>query len=414
VPTGCWLLISLVLTTRSQAAQTLPPDLVALTGRHLPKLIAVAPKEIVAVAERDGALLPVHVQIDQRFRADDRTAHFAFEAGDDRRPPHDGLGPDDLVLLALPEGGERLQVVPDDYTEIEVTDPSGGITRWFYLYRGALLLPPPLLRYDAAADRITGQDYAIGFSHQGTAVIDSLVLGDPADATNLIERSKARLDVDLALGIGSVHRSEDDVHVRATGLHVGPLRIIREAEVRGRMLLGLYSPPVRDNFIFYPHGFVLPTTIRLTPTARMIVRAVTLRISMDLTEAARGMTFQSEPEMPKPTVINGRGGMHGGSRPIGWYLLRRGTIGLLGWLQARPDIARDVTLYYRDDEAHSDAPEALAGEVGDHGFLFHHSGPLPSGEARLSSHAWILHGEQLDNPAAVLRTFGARPKVQVH
>jgi hypothetical protein len=404
----------LMLMTRLLAAQMLPPDLVALTGHELPQLMAVPPSEIVAVAQRNNTLVPVHVQVDPRWQDDDGALHYAFETGADPRPPRAGLGPDDLVLIELPEGGARLQNVPAGYSEVEVREPGDGTAHWFYLHRGTAAPLPPRLRYDAATDRIAGEDYTIGFSHQGTAVIDSLVLGDPANAFNLLDRSKARLDVDLALGIGSVHRSEDDVRVRTTGLHVGPLRIIRESEVRGRMLLGLYSPPVRDDFIFYAHGFVLPTTIRLTPTARMIVRSVTLRISMDLNAAARGITFRSVPEMPTPLVIDGHGGTRGGSSPIDWYLLRRGGRGLLGWLEARPDVAREVTLYYRDDERHPDVPEAVAGEIGDHGFLFRHSGALPPGDVRLSSHAWILHGAQLDDPAAVLRLFAARPEVQVH
>lgn len=404
----------LMLMTRLLTAQTLPPDLVALTGRQLPQLMAVPPSEIAGVAQRSSTLVPVHVQIDQRWQDDDGALHYMFETSTHPRPQRGGLGPDDLVLLGLSEGGERLQMVPVGYSEVEVREPGDGTTRWFYLYRGATAPLPPLLRYDAKTDRIAGEDYAIGFGHQGTAVIDWLVLGDPANAFNLLDRSKARLDVDLALGIGSVHRSEDDVRVRTTGLHVGPLRIIRESEVRGRMLLGFYSPPVRDDFIFYAHGFVLPTTIRLTPTARLIVRSVTLRISMDLNAAARGMTFQSAPEMPTPLVIGGHGGTRGGASPIDWYLLRRGRLGLLGWLEARPDVAREVTLYYRDDEEHPDATEAVAGEIGDHGFLFRHSGALPSGDVRLSSHAWVLHGAELDDPAAVLRSFAARPEVQVH
>ncbi|MGH3054506.1 MAG: hypothetical protein ACRDL7_05955, partial [Gaiellaceae bacterium] len=259
-----------------------------------------------------------------------------------------------------------------------------------------------------------GQDYVLGFSRSGSPVIDTLVLGDPAHDSNIIDRSKARLDVDLALGIGRLSRSEDDVRVRTTGLHCGPLRIIRECEVCGRMLMGIYSPPVRDTFIFYPHGFVLPTTVRLTPTARLLIRSVSLRISMDLVDAPGGITFQSDPEIPLPIAVDGQGGARTGTRPIGWYLLRRGQSGRLGWLEARDDIAGDVTLYYRDDRAHADPPEEMHGEVGDHGFLYRHSGPLPDGDIQLGSYGWVLHGEQLERPDIELRALVTAPTVRVH
>jgi hypothetical protein len=404
-----WLLGLLAVSTA--VAQELPPDLIALSGHQVPQLLGVPPVEITATVWRAGAPVAVHVQVDQRRRDADSRWQYAFEAGEEPHPAATpGLSADDLLLLASDEGGERTPAPPGT-VEIEVVGSDSS--RWFYLGRGRSPALPPLLVYDAGADRLRGLDYALGFSHSGSPVIDTLVLGDPEHSANIIDRSKARLDVELALGIGRIARSEDDVRVRTTGLHSGSLRIIRECEVRGRMLLGFYSPPVRDTFIFYPHAFLLPTTVRLTPTARMLTRDVTLRISMDLVDAGT-LTFQSEPEIPAPIAIDGHGGARGGTQPIRWYLLRRGDSGLLGWLEARDDIARDVTLYYRDDRLHADPPDGQRGEIGDHGFLFRHTGPLPAGDVRLSSYGWVLHGKQLERPAAELRAFATGPTVRVH
>ncbi|HUL99432.1 MAG TPA: hypothetical protein VLU24_08445 [Mycobacterium sp.] len=392
-------------------ADELPADIVALTGRELPRLLGAPHGELTATALHAGMQIPIHIQIDRRALTAEGRWQYIFDAS--AAPASPGLGEEDLVLLATGEGGERVRTPPAGTTEIEVLDAS-GTTRWFYLSRGTPSALPPLVSYDAAADRIRGQDYALGFSRNGTPVIDALVLGEPDHGSNILDRSKARLDVELALGIGKVTRTEDDVRIRTIGVHRGPLRVIRECEVRGRMLLGLYSPPVRDNFVFYAHGFVLPTTMRLTPTARMLTKSVTLRISMDLVDAAGGLTFQSEPEIPGAVPVNGLGGVRGGTQPVGWYLLRHDTMGLLGWLEAPADIAGDVTLYYRDDRAHADPPEQSPGEVGDHGFLYRHSRRLPAGDIRLSSHTWVLHGEQLDQPAAQLRAVASRPTVRVH
>lgn len=411
----CIPLCVLTMATSAVAAQELPPDVVAVTGAQLPHLFGVSTTEIVALASHGSNLAPTVFQIDQRYRAADGNLRYVFEAGDDLPPAHRrDFGPDDLLLLSVPDAGERLAAPPAGYTEIEVVDPRNTSHGWLYVGRGAAQSLPPRVRYDASTNRIAGADYAIGFSRSGTAVIESLVLGDPEQDGNILDRNKARLDVDLAFGFGHVSRSEDDVRVRTTGLHVGPLRIIRESEVRGRMLMGFYSPPVRDDFIFYAHGFVLPTTIRVTPGLRLLVRDVTLRISMDLDDTAIGMTFQSDPEVPAPITVDGSGGRRGGTRPIAWYLLRRGDVGLLGWLQARNDITAEVTLYYRDDRSNGDPPERSAGELADHGFLFHHTGVLPAGDVHLVSHAWVLHGQALDNAPAEVRFFATSATVRVH
>jgi hypothetical protein len=390
-------------------AHELPADLVAITGHELPRLLGAQPAEVTALALHGGTPTAIRVQIDQRRRTSDGRWQYVFEAGDQPQPatPPE-IGDNDLVVLLVDEGGERLQPAPPQSTEIEV-GRAGTDSRWFYLSRGTPAGLPPLLSYDAVADRVRGQDYLLGFRRNGTPVIDTLVLGDPDRNPNILDRSKARLNVDLALGIGHIARTEDDVRVRTTGVHSGPLRIIRECEVRGRMLLGLYSPPVRDNFIFYPHGFVLPTTVRLTPTARLLTRSVTLRISMDLSDAVRALTFESTPDLLPPVAIDGQGGSRSG-----WYLLRSADTGLLGWLEAPDEVAREVTLYYRDERTHADPPDRVPGEIGDHGFLYHHAGALPAGDVRLSSHAWILHGPQLERPEAELRALDSRPTVRVH
>jgi hypothetical protein len=409
----CGVLLSAALG-RGVRADELPADLIAITGHELPRLLGVQVADVAAVAMHAGQPTPVHVQIDQRRRSSEGRWQYVFEAGDDPHPAKPPLvGDDDLILLLVDEGGERLQPAPPWSTEIEVAR-AGRDSRWFYLARGSPAGLPPLLSYDAARERVRGQDYLLGFRRNGTPVIDTLVLGDPDRDPNILDRSKARLDVDLALGIGHIARTEDDVHVRTTGLHTGPLRIIRECEVRGRLLFGLYSPPVRDNLIFYPHGFVLPTAVRLTRTARLLTRRVTLRISMDLSAAARGLTFESAPDLLPSVAIDGQGGSRNGTQPIAWYLLRSANTGLLGWLEAPDEVARDVTLYYRDERTHADPPDGVPGEIGDHGFLYRHSGPLPAGDVRLSSHAWILHGARLDRPAAELRALDSRPTVRVH
>src|SRR5262249_35272003 len=146
-----------------------------------------------------------------------------------------------------------------------------------------------------------------------------------------LDRSKARLRLELPLGL-VVDRNEDDVRTRVTGEHAGPLRIVREMEVRGRMALGLYSRPTSDRFVFYADGFSIPTSVVISPTAAMLLGSIALRLSMDL-RTGSGLEFRSAPEVPVAIAITGHEGRRGGRAPLDWYLLRSGDTGLLGWLE---------------------------------------------------------------------------------
>jgi len=97
VPTwACAVPLIVAVGLRATRAQDLPPDIVAITGRELPRLLHAPLVDITALAAHAGALAPVHAQIDQRERADDGTWRYVFEAGDEPNTAHGaGFGADD-------------------------------------------------------------------------------------------------------------------------------------------------------------------------------------------------------------------------------------------------------------------------------------------------------------------------------
>jgi hypothetical protein len=413
----------MVSSTRLEGAEdaaheSLPPSLVGLDGREVPALLGAAPGDVRAFVASGRRRVPVPVQVDERFPQPPGGSQpptvFAYEAGaEPRRDPDAAFDADDLLLLPADAAGDRLPRA-DRSGLVEVEVQAAGRVAWLYIHADpSAPLPDPRVRYDARRDAVSGVAYRLASRPDRLAVLDELRLGDPEQAPNILDRSKARLELGLALGIGTVRRTEDDVAARTTGLHVGPLRIIREVEVRGRMLFGFYTRPVRDRFEYYGDGFSVPTTVWVARRYATLIRRISLRITMDLNDAARGMSFQSAPEIPRPLPIDGRQGQRGGERPLRWYLLRNAHVGLLGWLTADPRVLPDVSLYYVDDLDHPDPPEEARGQIGDHGFLYQRSADLPTGALRLTTHAWIVAGSDLSDPEAARRRFDERPTVRV-
>ncbi len=115
--------VFLLALAAAGAAHDLPPDVVAVSGRQLSRLLDTPPTAIIATRFDARGPAPAHVQIDQRARDADGRWQYAFETGEDARPPaHAGFGPDDLLLLATREGGERVHPAPLETTEVELGD----------------------------------------------------------------------------------------------------------------------------------------------------------------------------------------------------------------------------------------------------------------------------------------------------
>ena len=399
-------------TAAAEVVDDLPPSVVVLEGRDLPSLLGSRPNDLRAFALHDGLRLPVLLQVDERWRGDDEL-HYAYEAGPepvaDLDPTFDS---DDLLLFSPDDAGERLPAPEREAVEVQVRD--GDHLGWLYVHNDATAPQPgSSLSYDRSRDGVRGDHYFLARASGQSAGFDELRLGDPARAPNILDRTKARIDLQLALGLATLHRTQDDTIARTTALHIGPLRIVREVEVRGRVLLDLYTNPYRERFVYYRDGFSVPTVVWIGPRYVALLRSITLRLSMDLNENARGMTFMSAPELPQPLRIDGHAGRHGGALPLQWYLLRGEQFGLLGWLTADPDVLRNVTLFFDDDSARVNPPENVPGQLGHHGFLYRSPGQLPNGPVRLTTHAWVVTGNDLNDPAAARRRFDHRPTAVV-
>jgi len=407
-----WSVLLAAAPVRAQDGEDLPPSLIAIVGRELPRLLGSNPATLRAFVANSGTRVPVASQVDERWGSSG-DLHYAYETGPEPvADPDPTFDADDLLLLPADAAAEERLTDTDGLVEVEVR--SRTHSGWLYVQRDASGAPPRSpLTYDPSDDAVCGDRYLLARHAPHHALFDDLRLGDLSTAENLLDRTKARVDLELAFGLGTVRRTEDDTLARTTGLHVGPLRIVREVEVRGRLVFGLYTRPHRDRFVYYRDGFSIPTTVWTTERATSLLKSITLHLTMDLNEHARGLTFSSAPEIPTAIEIDGRGGPHGGSEPLQWYLLRNREVGLLGWLSADPGVVENVKLYYNDDMSQPDPPESVPGQFGHHGFIYRASGSIPRGALRLTTHAWVISGRNLDDPTSARGRFEERPTVVV-
>lgn len=152
-PRGMLLALLFVLAQPDSLSDPRP---VVLTGADVPALFGAAPDEIRASAVRDGRLVPIPVQVDERFVYDLATVYQGLTPDDCARrswcedlighvvmlgyaDPGTHVGPDpdpvldadDEIALMLADFGPRAELAPSGTVELAAT--AGGVTRYAYL-----------------------------------------------------------------------------------------------------------------------------------------------------------------------------------------------------------------------------------------------------------------------------------------
>ncbi len=154
--------LAVLLTAAAQAQPDFRP--VVLVGEQTPRLLGAVPDEVAAFALRDGSLVPIPVQVDERFVYDLASAYApAFEPRDCPRRAwcrdlrgqvvevgyadpntHVGADPDptldplDELAFMLRDFGRETEATPvgvDPASRTVVEVETDGATRTAYLYR---------------------------------------------------------------------------------------------------------------------------------------------------------------------------------------------------------------------------------------------------------------------------------------
>jgi hypothetical protein len=291
------LAISLIASSQSlAAAKTLQrvTDPVIVTGQQLPQLIGKDIGHIRVFAFRNGEVVAIPFQIDQRdskgcwvwdvvYRR-----RFSFEEEDfgaprKREPFTSGRGTvddEDPVGKALLDANDELVLMAEDtgdYSEapqaaigaamilsLEVSDPSNGTQGWFYVayYPGS---PPPLsktryMKYNAKQKTVESPIYSFHFSDQHMALIHNLQVNQ----ITIVDRIKVEGEVTLSMPVSGqkLRFDEDDIHGHTEGYIAGPVRIVKRNIARLSLAGGLLRAPevTCDNF-YYPHHAEIPVCL---------------------------------------------------------------------------------------------------------------------------------------------------------
>lgn len=330
-------ILALLLAASAQAQPDFWP--VVLTGEEVPRLLGAMPEEVAAFAVRDGVLVPIPVQVDERFVYDLADAYPpTLEPGDCPRgawcrdirgkvvevgyaDPNTYVGADpdstfdalDEVALMLRDFGPATDADPagvDPASQTVVEVENGGATRTAYLYHRTDPTPtldaeyvdytvsfergpyfeaydhggsmPPILGFPygyPSGDRVGSnpEDSRVTTAHYRARFADRWMLSELAagGGPNL-------LDMDMiGFGPGVCWRTP------YTGsLSEGAFVVNRSGPVRAiRVVVGFNSGPlVQQTWLFYDRVIETRSTLRVHPVPGVMSY-------LDLSEAATGMTY---------------------------------------------------------------------------------------------------------------------------
>jgi hypothetical protein len=214
-------------------------------------------------------------------------------------------------------------------------------------------------------------------------------------------------------------RSEADFETHSDGARAGPVRIVRGSRERLSMFLGLMSPPVEEEQIFFPDGFEFPIWFVKSGVMNRVATRLDVRAGPDWSSAAIGMRMRVEGE-PRDARVDGR--MEPEERRLTregptWNLLHGPEGAILTKLMARsgpggrPRVP--VRTEYLDDRDARDPPEREPGTLGGIAFAFHDLARLEPGEYHWAVVTRLLPRYREGDERGALAAIESPPRVSV-
>ncbi len=322
------------------------------------------------------------------FQIDERNEHgdwiFNFNKQGNPVPlKRTSLAPqDELVFMAKDAGaglkGGRLNMHEARVMEIQLTDPVDDARAYVYL---ALFKddPPPLspvhyIKYDPKDDRVSATLYTMAFSKKAPLSYDYYEIPESAggEGMNIFDGFKMRLDINTVLF--NIHRDEDDFKSRLVGYIQGPVRVIRRVANSMDIMLGIQSPSVLSDSMYYYDFFQFPTVVDIPIDLQRlyVVKKARLVTTTDFNHNALGMYFynSNNPKGLKITGTMSKTQEELNRSPYDWAVVS----GPQGAWMNRVVMGKDVPftkgLYFVDDETKKDPPENEPGQIGSTGYDF--------------------------------------------
>jgi hypothetical protein len=325
---GFRLLLLLCLIIISQTALARPAvgektlqrsaDPVIITGDALPQLIGKHIDNIRVFSFRDGVMVPIPFQIDQRdstgcwvwdviyrqpfqFDTEDPSAitlrkPFSHGPGtvDDEDPAGKSLldANDELVLMASDLGDFNPSPYSDSKAammlQVEISDTANGTHGWATI-AGYQDSPPPrsgtrYMEYDTDDRTVRSPIYHFHYSDKHAALIQDLEVYD----TPIIDRIriKGEITLDLPFTDGTIGFDEETILGYTEGYIAGPVRIIKRNIAHLSILGGLLNTPeVTCDLFYYAQHAEIPVCLS--------IRFPVKQVSMALTADYQGSPFNN-------------------------------------------------------------------------------------------------------------------------
>ncbi|HUT54307.1 MAG TPA: hypothetical protein VM658_13040 [bacterium] len=373
--------------------------------------LAGAPREKLAVmAYKDGIARPVPFQVDPGDGA-------GYVLGTPERPLTDPTPPgpagarDELVFMAG-DAGERGPAPPEmkNPCAIEARDPITGQSVW--AYAGVWTQgPPPRSKEDYVAyqiapemEKVVTPHYVQDYGPSELFISDMFIL--PAaggDGRDIFDKLKMRSSITAAAGAIKMSFSEEDFVSEIVGVRDGPVRVIRRNKTALKFFLGLTTPSVLVDGMFYRDSYEVPATLQLPFRADLVLSSMTYYQGCDLSLAAGPFTYYAD-VAPSGVKVDGvmseqEKALANSAAEHSWGLVT-GPAGTL-FYQARWQKAGTPTRilpFYDDEKDRQDPPENEPG-LAMFGFRLENPLALKNGAYDLNIVNYILPSFQGDAPA---------------
>ncbi len=324
-----WLTAGLVAVAATAAAHPAaaadvvgldrPIDPVAIEGARVPEMLGRPIAAIRVAAWRDGALVPIPFQVDERDAKGAWVYPSGPEAGSDDDAAH--LDANDVVLvMARDLGGRR----PSDAApvtsggaapaalavlrELARRDPLDGRTAYAYLTAWDDTPPPPspvdYVRYLAESDEVRAANFSAGFNDKVPFALDrmSLLLGDGTWAPSHVDILKIRLRSTI-WSVYDFDRDQDDFESVTAAWIDGPVRVVLHKGMSVAMILGIQTPKLWNDTIFLPYSFQYSVDIALPFSIPAMFSKFELTCGVDF-EGLTGAKLYVK-GVPEPVAVQG-------------------------------------------------------------------------------------------------------------
>lgn len=353
---------------------------VLIVGEQLGPFLGRPISSIRLHAIRARGIEPIPLQIDERHPK----GEYVFTDGPDKDHDKDrGLfdANDELVFMAF-DLGDRLENLdafpahkgnrPAVIRELVIRDPVDGKRGYAYLTAWDGEAPAysrtDYVTYKAAEDLVEATSFAIGFNKDTPFAIDraSVRLPNGKFSENRVDILKIRL-TSTFFRFYDFNRNQTDFGSKTAAWIDGPVRAILHKGISIRMILGLQSPKIWNDTVFYPYGLEYGFDIWSPFAIGTVASKFEMYSGMDFRDL-RGGTFYTN-GMDKPVTITGNpknpeiakvNAIPEENRfaAIGWensYFLMR--------INIPPEVPIKLHAYLVDDPDLIDAPERFPGAV---------------------------------------------------